>query len=123
MSRPASTSRTQTPGHVWVLRAALLALTALYVAWRLPAGNWPLLGLTAGPPLLLAVASFAGWRSAGFWAGVLALAWFSHGVMVAWAHPPQRSFALLELVLALVVVFASSHAGLRARFGRRKSAS
>ncbi|MDO5505180.1 MAG: DUF2069 domain-containing protein [Pseudoxanthomonas suwonensis] len=111
----------RTPRHHLVLRIALLALTALYLAWRLPDGNWTLLALTALPPLLLAIASIAGMRSAGFWAGVLALLWFSHGVMVAWAHPGQRLFALLEIALALVVVFASSHAGLRARFGKHRS--
>lgn len=107
-----------TARHTLVLRWALLALTGLYLAWRVPGGNWSLLALTAGPPLLLAIASFAGLRSAGFWAGVLALFWFSHGVMVAWAHPEQRLFALAETGLALVIVFASSYAGLRARFGK-----
>lgn len=104
--------------HVVVLRVALLALVALYLAWRLPGGGWTLPAITAGPPLALAIASFAGVRSAGFWAGVFALLWFSHGVMVAWAHPDQRVFAMLEIALALAIVFASSYAGLRARFGR-----
>ena len=111
-----------TPRHVQVLRAALLALGLLYLAWRLPQGNPALLALTAAPPLLLLAASLAGMRSAGFWAGVMALLWFSHGVMVAWAEPAQRAYALIEIVLALVVVFASSYAGLRARFGKPPSA-
>jgi uncharacterized membrane protein len=52
---------------------------------------------------------------------VLALAWFSHGVMVAWTRPPERLFATVEIVLALAVVFAASIPGLRARLGKKKA--
>lgn len=113
-----SAARNEAPTHIWVLRASLLALAALYLAWRIPGGDWVLIALTALPPLLLTIASFAGVRSAHFWAGVLALLWFSHGVMVAWAHPEQRSYALVETLLALLIVFSSSYAGLKARFSR-----
>ena len=70
--------------------------------------------------LALAAGVLRGVRVASFWAGVLALAWFSHGVMVAWSRPPERGFALAEIALALVIVFAASLPGLRARFGRKK---
>ena len=56
---------------------------------------------------------------AGFWASVLALAWFCHGVMIAWSSPDERVLALLETALAVVIVFAASWPGLHARFGRR----
>ena len=74
------------------------------------------------PPLLLAIAAWRGWARAGFFGGVFALFWFSHGVMVAWTRPPERLLAWLEIALALLVIGASSWAGLRARFGRRRGA-
>lgn len=103
-----------------VLVVALLALAVLYVAWFASAPDpWTALVVFAVPPAVLAIAGWRGRRSAAFWAGVLALAWFSHGVMVAWTRPPERGYALAEVVLALVVVVASSWPGLRARFARR----
>ncbi|MFT4248398.1 MAG: DUF2069 domain-containing protein [Pseudomonas sp.] len=102
-----------------VLCGALLALSVLYAAWfhddrqRMAA-----LLVFAAPPLWLALGAWHGAR-ARFWAGVLALAWFSHGVMSAWSHPSTRPFALVEIGLALVVVGAASWTGLRARFGGR----
>ncbi len=101
------------------LAIVLLALAALYAIWFGRGGQWPAVAVFAAPPLLLAVAGWFGWRNAAFWAGVLALLWFSHGVMVAWTRPPERSCALLEIVLAIVVVAVANHAGLRARFGNR----
>jgi len=106
---------------VRVLVGALLALGVLFVAWF--AGDprpMAALSVFALPPLLLAAARWRGHRSAAFWAGVLALAWFSHGVMVAWTRPAERGFALAEVVLALVVVAASSWPGLRKRFVRAR---
>ena len=52
-------------------------------------------------------------------AGVLALAWFSHGVMVAWTRPPERLYAWCEVALAVAIVLAASLTGLRARFAAR----
>ena len=104
-----------------VLVAALASLCVLYVAWFAPRPDpWAALAVFALPPLLLAAWRWRGAARAGFWAGVLALAWFSHGVMVAWTRPPERGHALLEVALALVVVAASSWPGLRARFARRR---
>ena len=57
------------------------------------------------PPLWLGVALLRGGGArTGFWAGVLALAWFSHGVMVAWTRPPERLFACAEIALAVGIV-------------------
>ncbi len=107
-----------------LLRVALLALALLYGAWfggTWPAGapRWVALAVFALPPLLLALALPRHGARAGFWAGVLALAWFSHGVMVAWTRPPERWPALAEVALAVAVVFAASIPGLRARFAKR----
>ncbi|MFP7723508.1 DUF2069 domain-containing protein [Lysobacter sp. A3-1-A15] len=103
------------------LVVALLALAGLYLAWfALHDARVSVLAFTALPPLLLAVGVAVGLRTAGFMAAVLALAWFSHGVMVAWSSPDARLLALLETVLAVVIVFAASWPGLAARFGRKR---
>lgn len=99
---------------------ALLALTVLYVFWWHDADLTTLV-VFALPPLALAVLVTRWPRLTAFWAGVLALAWFSHGVMVAWSRPTERKMALIEIVLAVVVVFSANYPGLRARFSRRRS--
>ena len=103
--------------------AALLALALLFGLWFHDDKHaLAALLVFALPPLLLALPAWRGGRRAAFWAGVLALFWFSHGVMVAWTRPPERLLAWLEIALALLVIGASSWAGLRARFGRRRGA-
>lgn len=105
-----------------VLLVALLALTALYAWWfGAQPDPWVALVVFALPPAWLAAGVLRRWRTAGYWAGVLALAWFCHGVMVAWTRPPERALALIEVVLALVVVFAANMPGLRARFGKKRA--
>lgn len=103
-----------------VLCAALAGLTLLFVAWfwREPVT----LLVFALPSTACFVAVFRGTSRAGFWAGVLALAWFSHGIMVAWTRAPERVFAMIEVALAVIVVFAASMPGLRARFRDRARA-
>ncbi len=103
-----------------VLACALLALAALYAAWFFHDGA-AALAVFALPPLLLAALLRVLPRAAGFWAGVLALLWFSHGVMAAWSRPPERGFALAGIGLALAVIFAANFRALRARFGRRSA--
>lgn len=106
-----------------VLIASLLALAALYVVWFAPRPSpWDELVVFALPPALLALGVWRGRRQAGFWAGVLALAWFSHGVMVAWSRPGERALALVEVALAVAIVFAASLPGLRARFRGKRGA-
>jgi uncharacterized membrane protein len=103
------------------LVAALAALAALYAVWfahdaqRIAA--WVVFAL---PPALLAIAVLARRRTARFWSGVLALAWFAHAVMAAWTRPAERGYAFAALVLALAVVFAASLPGLRARFAKKR---
>jgi len=104
-----------------ILVAALLALVVLYGFWfaRQP-DAWVALPVFALPPLLLALGVVLRRRTAGFWSAVFALAWFSHGVLVAWIRPEERTLAGIELVVAVVVVVAASMAGLRARFSRKR---
>ena len=104
-----------------LLVGALLALSVLYALWfHADKDRIAALLIFSLPPLLLAIGALARRATARFWAGVFALCWFSHGVMSAWAHPETRSYALIEIVLALIVVFSSNAPGLRAKFGRKR---
>jgi len=105
-----------------LLVAALLALAAVFAGWFGLRSQWIAVAVFALPPLWFAIRLLRGGGArAAFWAGVCALAWFSHGVMVAWTRPPERGFALAEVALAVIVVLAASMPGLRARFGARAS--
>ena len=104
-----------------ILIGALVLLAALYAFWFAhdahPIVAWLVFAV---PPALLAISAVRGRRTAGFWSGVFALLWFSHAVMVAWTRPPEREFAFAAIVLSLVVVFAASLPGLRARFAKKR---
>lgn len=102
------------------LALALLAIAALFAAWFARDAH-ALAGLLVfvAPPLLLAVASWRGWHRAGFTAAVLALLWFSHGVMLLWSEPALRGWAAAETLLALAVIHAACLPGIRARRERR----
>ena len=100
-----------------LLVASLLALTALYAGWFGLREEWVALVVFALPPLACALACLRGGARAAFWAGLLALLWFSHGVMVAWTRAPERGFALAAVALSVAVVLAASVPGLRRRFG------
>lgn len=103
------------------LAAVLLAQAALYAAWFASDRNVLAAMLVfVLPLLLLLVGALAGSARAAFWAGVLGLFLFCHGVMTAWAEPSQRGLAMAATVLSVLAVFASSWSGLRARFGRRR---
>lgn len=104
-----------------VLIVALLSLAALYAFWFAHDAH-PVAALLvfALPPALCAIAVATGRRTAGFWSGVFALAWFSHAVMVAWTQPSERMLAWWALALSIAVVFAASLPGLRARFAKKR---
>jgi len=111
--------------HLRVLALALLLLGGVFAAWFADDRHWLASHLVFTlPPLALAIALLA-WRSArarlAFWSSVLALGWFSHGVMSAWSHADSAPWSWLEILLAIVIVFAASLPGLRARFGRRRA--
>ena len=107
-----------------VLVAALLLLTGVYVVWfgtqASALAALVALAVFALPPACLAIARLRGSRTAGFWASVLALFWFSHGIMVAWTRPAERGFALAEVALSVVVILAASLPGMRARFAAKR---
>lgn len=104
-----------------ILTLSLAGLAVLFLAWfRTDDNRLAAFVVFALPPLLLAIGVQLRRNTARFWAGVLALLWFSHGVMTAWADTDVRLFALIEVVLALAVVFSANAAGLRAKFGRKR---
>ena len=106
-----------------VLALSLFALSVLFSLWfhdsklRIAA-----LAFFTAPPLLLLVGVLRGSAKASFWAGVLGLFWFSHGVMEAYTLVAERAYALTEVVLAIAIVVASSWPGVSARFGKKKAA-
>lgn len=89
--------------------AALIALQfAWYLAWAPPSGGNAALALLLTVPLLL-LPLLALRRSAEralLWVGILALGFFSHGVVAAWTAPAARVPALLECALCVVVISA-----------------
>ena len=102
-----------------ILSLALFALSVLFALW-FDGSEYriALLAFFMPPPLLLLAGVLARHAKASFWAGVLGLFWFSHGVMEAYALPDERGFAVGETILALVIVLASSWPGVGARFRR-----
>ncbi|MCC7249928.1 MAG: DUF2069 domain-containing protein [Lysobacter sp.] len=103
---------------------ALAALGALYAAWyRNDSHMLAAYAIFALPPLLLSAFVARGGRVARFLAGVLALLWCSHGVMIAWSDPAHRGYALAETALAILIVFAASADGLRERSRKRRAKS
>lgn len=105
-----------------VLIATLCALVLLYAFWfGRVSPDWVALLVFGLPPALLAFALWRRSRTAGLVGAVLALLWFSHGVLIAWIRPEERVLAWIELMLAVVVVFAASLPGLRARFAKKRS--
>ncbi|BAV96800.1 DUF2069 domain-containing protein [Lysobacter enzymogenes] len=123
-SSPAPTDAAAAPrprAH-WVLLASLIALSALFALWYLLPGKHWIAGLSVFvlPPALLAAGVALRSRLAAYWAGVLALFWFCHGVMLAWSSPDERLYAWIELILALAVIFSANLAGMKARLGRKR---
>lgn len=108
------------PIHARVLVASLFALSTLYVVWFArdadPVAEFVVFAL---PPLVLALTRWRGWRTAAFWASLLGLFWFSHGVMAAWSRPREAAFAWGEIVLSLVAIFSACWPGLQARFAKK----
>jgi uncharacterized membrane protein len=106
-----------------VLTLALAALVLLFAAWfRGDPRYFGALAVFSLPPLLLLIGVLRGSARAAFWAGVLGLFWFCHGVMLAWERAGERGYALAEIALALAIIVAASWPGLRARFGRKRGA-
>ena len=89
--------------------AALAALQIAWHAWLQPPQrlDTTLVLVVALLPLALPLLAFRrGPRRMLLWAGIVALAYFSHGVMEAWAAPAVRGLALAEALLAALLIGA-----------------
>jgi uncharacterized membrane protein len=103
---------------------ALLALQWYWHAWLAPperAPAWLVASLFSLPLLPPALAFLHQRPKAALWGGIAALGYFCHGIAELQASPGSRVPAGVEVALSLLLVFASSWPGLRAR-SRRKSA-
>lgn len=88
--------------------AALAVLQPIWHGWLLPPQSMPVtlvLAITLGP-LLLPLAALSNPRRALLWVGILALFYFCHGVAEAWSSPAERTLALVEIALTLLLIGA-----------------
>ncbi len=98
------------PLHIGCIAWAGLVL--LQLAWYLwlapPAGGSALLALLLTlPPLLLPLLVLRNSvRRAVLWVGIIALFYFCHGIVAAWAIPTARVPALIEVLLCVVLIGA-----------------
>ncbi len=103
--------------------AAWALLTALQIAWHgvlLPPAQMPVavaLGF-ALIPLALPLLAIRHPQRALFWAGLVSLLYFCHGVMEAWSAPAGRGLALVEIALSVLLIAAL---GADARRGHRRA--
>lgn len=99
-----------------ITRWSWLGLILLQPAWHalLPpphgAGSWVLATLATVPLLLPQRGVWRGELRAVTWAGYLAMLYLMIGVVEAWANPPQRVAALLQVTL--VAMFVAGALGL-----------
>lgn len=109
-------------GSRLVLGLALFSLSLLFSVWmHEDRYRTAALLVFALPPLLLLAGVVRGSRKAAFWSGVLGLLWFCHGIIVAYGRPEERAWGSAEIVLAVVVVMASSWPGVAGRFRKKKA--
>ena len=105
----------------WILALALLQpVWHLWLApstWLPPVFVVVVMSLPILPAVLLALFRRP---SAGFWGGVAALLYFSHGVMELWSNPAVTALAWAETLLSVGLVIAASWRGLQARAAARR---
>jgi uncharacterized membrane protein len=113
-----------TLAYRWTLLGvvALIALQFVWHGWLAPPrGPGWFAACIASLPLLAALALFLpGGRKAAVSAGMIALLYFVHGIMEAWADRTVWPLGLAEAGLATWVVFCSSWDGLQARLAARR---
>ena len=94
--------------HLWLAPSTWLPPVFVVVVMSLPILPAVLLGLFRRP-------------SAGFWGGVAALLYYSHGVMELRSNPEVTALAAVETLLAVGMVLAASWRGLQARAAARRT--
>lgn len=109
-------------------RLLILALALLQPIWYFglaaPAVLPPAVatGVMLVPILPALVLAALNRPSAGFWGGLAALLYFSHGVMELYSHAAAALPASIEIVLSVALVLSASWPGLRARMANRDAA-
>jgi uncharacterized membrane protein len=107
-------------GHRWrqIAFAAALGQVLLQLAWYLwlaPPTLFPpafVVALAVLPGLVPLLLGWFNFERGLLWAGFAALGYFSHGVMEAWTTPAVRGLAVVETVLAVVLVGCLTQAAL-----------
>lgn len=96
--------------------AALIGVQLAWYLWLAPPANGRS-GLALAlvlPPLLLPLLA---WRNrpqrALLWVGLIAMAYFCHGIVAAWALPSARVPAVLEIASVLGLIAAIGFGGRR----------
>ncbi len=87
--------------------AALIALQPAWYVWLAPPANGRglfALALTLPPLLLPLLALRTSASRALLWIGIVALFYFCHGVVAAWAVPAARVPALIEAGLCTILI-------------------
>jgi uncharacterized membrane protein len=100
----------------FVAWAALVLLQPAWYLWLAPPANgrgWLALVMTLPPLLLPLIALRANPRRALLWAGIVAMFYFCHGVVAAWAVADARAPAIAEALLCLAVIAAAGKRGHR----------
>jgi uncharacterized membrane protein len=100
--------------------AALALLQIIWHAWLLPPAIMPI-GVALTIALLPLAVPLLYWRAprrALLLAGMLGLFYFCHGVAEAWAAPRERTLALIEAALVVVMVVSQAR-----KPGRRKASA
>ena len=105
-------------------RYALLGVAGMLVwqlLWQLrlaPSEVFPPMvaaGLAVAPMLPAALLAAFRRPSAVFWAGVASLLYFCHAITELWTTPALWPLAMVELALALWIIFSGNWDGLRAK--------
>jgi uncharacterized membrane protein len=103
---------------------ALLVWMIAWMIWLSPSDIFPKSVATAIAiiPILHAVL-LALWRrpSAVYWGGVAALLYFCHAIAELWTVPEIWPLPLIELLLALWIIFCGNWDGLQAKLFKRKN--
>ncbi|MGD9582389.1 MAG: DUF2069 domain-containing protein [Lysobacterales bacterium] len=101
----------------------LAGLQVLWYAWLAPPTTLPVPAALALSLLLFAAPLFAARSSvhAGLLIGALiALVYFAHGVMEAYANPAVRGLAATEIVLSLTAVLTAGWPAWQQALGKRR---
>ena len=101
---------------------AMLVWMTAWLSWLSPSEIFPksvATGLAIAPILPAALLALFRRPSAVFWGGVAALIYFCHSIAELWTVPEIWPMPLVELLLALWIIFAGNWDGLKAKLFKR----